>query len=862
MKLKTNIPTSCDEKRDVRKSQGHNAQHLDDFNYSKVAWLTASNILLGLCLSTSPAIADDYFNPEALELKDGGQVESDLKQFATVGGQLPGVYRVDVYLNGRQVDTRDVTFVEADGKLQPEISAEQLQAMGVKNDAFPVLIAMKPDQTLTDLGSAIPEASTRFDFSQQRLDVSMPQAALNLEARNAVDPALWDQGMTALQMNYSFTGANTQSLESGKDTSSNFLSLRSGLNFGAWRLRNYSTYANSTNNKSNWQNINTYLQRDIQALKSQLTMGDSNTPSDVFDSVQFRGAQLESDDNMLPDSLRGFAPIIRGIARSNAQVTIRQSGYVIYQTYVAPGAFAISDLYPTSSSGDLEVVIREADGSERVSFQPFSAVPIMQREGQWKYAATAGQYRTASLSGSTPTFAQGTLIYGLPWSSTAYSGAQGADNYTSLLAGMGHGFGDWGSISVDATQANAQLRDNTTHSGQSFRFQYAKDVAATGTSFTLAGYRYSTSGFYDMQETNEINAGQDEAWRLHYNKRSKALLNVSQSLGDYGSFYLTATQQDYWRQTGKERNISLGYNVAYGSINYGLNYSYNRTPSLNENDQQLSFSLSMPLDKFMAGTWARYGIVNSKRGGTSQSAGLSGTLLEDRNLSYQVQQTADGSQQGYGGDVRANYKGTYGELDGGYNYDKRHRQMSYGVQGSMVAHPYGVTFGQQVGDTAVLVRAPGATGVKIENNVGVKTDWRGYAVVPYATTYRENRIALDTNSYSDDMDVDEAAASVVPTRGALVLANFKTHVGSRVLMTLQRSHGAVPFGASASLDGEKDNASIVGDSGQVYLSGVPDKGQLNVKWGNSAAQQCHVAFTLPENNAQNSGVKTLTVRCE
>ena len=74
-------------------------------------------------------------------------------------------------------------------------------------------------------------------------------------------------------------------------------------------------------------------------MKSLLTLGESSSPSDVFDSVSFRGAQLASDDDMLPESLRGYAPVVRGIARSNAQVVIRQNGYVIYQSYVAPGAF-------------------------------------------------------------------------------------------------------------------------------------------------------------------------------------------------------------------------------------------------------------------------------------------------------------------------------------------------------------------------------------------------------------------------------------------------------------------------------------------------------------------------------------------
>jgi hypothetical protein len=41
---------------------------------------------------------------------------------------------------------------------------------------------------------------------------------------------------------------------------------------------------------------------------------------------------------MLPDSQKGYAPVVRGIARTNAQVVVRQNGYIIYQTYVAPGA--------------------------------------------------------------------------------------------------------------------------------------------------------------------------------------------------------------------------------------------------------------------------------------------------------------------------------------------------------------------------------------------------------------------------------------------------------------------------------------------------------------------------------------------
>ncbi|KYF17681.1 hypothetical protein AIZ04_25550, partial [Salmonella enterica subsp. enterica serovar Typhimurium] len=76
---------------------------------------------------------------------------------------------------------------------------------------------------------------------------------------------------------------------------------------------------------------------------------------ELFDSTQFRGVQLASDDRMLPDSERGFAPVVRGVANSNAKVRISQNGLTIYETTVAPGAFEIDDLYPTGYGGDLIV---------------------------------------------------------------------------------------------------------------------------------------------------------------------------------------------------------------------------------------------------------------------------------------------------------------------------------------------------------------------------------------------------------------------------------------------------------------------------------------------------------------------------
>ncbi|MDE9567215.1 fimbria/pilus outer membrane usher protein, partial [Xenorhabdus bovienii] len=91
-------------------------------------------------------------------------------------------------------------------------------------------------------------------------------------------------------------------------TQSNYLNFRSGINWHAWRLRNNFSYSNQN---QHWKSISTYLQRDIHSLKGQLIIGDSFTSSNLFDGIEFRGIQLMSDENMLPDSQKGFAPVVR-----------------------------------------------------------------------------------------------------------------------------------------------------------------------------------------------------------------------------------------------------------------------------------------------------------------------------------------------------------------------------------------------------------------------------------------------------------------------------------------------------------------------------------------------------------------------
>src|SRR3546814_6396859 len=96
---------------------------------------------------------------------------------------------------------------------------------------------------------------------------------------------------------------------------------------------------------------------------------------------------------MLPDSQRGDAPVVRGVAPSNAKVTVRQNGNVLYTTFVPAGPFVIDDLYSTPGGGDLEVEVAELSGRSTRFFQPFSALPALMRDGIWNYNFKVGEHR-------------------------------------------------------------------------------------------------------------------------------------------------------------------------------------------------------------------------------------------------------------------------------------------------------------------------------------------------------------------------------------------------------------------------------------------------------------------------------------
>ena len=818
-----------------------------------------------LLITSNIASASEYrFSPSSLEGDALTQQDIDLSLFSRSNAQLPGTYSSRIRVNEARIDDMNITYLNNPaGELVPQLTPETLRKWGVDIDKYPKLAALDAKSPLKNpLGDYIPQALATFDFSTMTLHLSIPQAAINSQGKDYIAPSRWDDGVPVAFAEYTFSGS--QSVDDSSNTTTNqYLNLRSGANLGGWRVRNYSTWS-KTDDATTWDAINTYIQHDIDAMQAQFTGGESSTRGEVFDSLQYRGVNIASDEEMLPYSQRGYAPTIRGIASSNAEVSVRQNGYLIYQQNVAPGAFEINDLYSTTNSGDLEVTVKEADGTEHRFTQPYSSVAVMQRPGQMKYEFTAARFRADSGSSQNePTFTQGSLIYGLNNYMTLFGGVTASEDYLAANAGAGIALGAMGSLSADVTYAKTTLDNDTQSSGQSYRLLYSGKVDATNTNFTLASYRYSTRGYYSFADANQKYDQHEDDYLFRYNKRNRIQASVSQNLSGI-SLYLNGYQQDYWQTSQKERSVSAGLNTVIDSVSYHLAYTYSDNND-SQNDQMLSFGFSVPLSRWLPRAWSSYNLSNSKRGYTQQTLGLNGTLLDDQRLSYSLQQSHSNHDGDDTSSVYGSYRSQYANMNAGYYYSSDNaQQLSYGLSGAVVAHPLGITLAQPLGSQFAIVNANHASGVRFQNQRGIQTDWQGNAVIPSLSPYQENQIRIDTTSLPEDVDSSDTAITVIPSRSAAVVARFDAHVGYRVLIKLTRPDGrAVPFGAIATT-GTPVISGIVDDTGTLYLAGVPDSVLIGVKWGNGQEQQCTASISLssPSSSSSPTGIRTVNGLCQ
>ncbi|OKP16864.1 fimbrial protein [Serratia fonticola] len=821
-------------------------------------------MLLPFCGSTlAQGAVDDYaFDPALLRSSVFNNVE--LSQFNPKDVITPGRYTVDLFTNGVFIERTLIRFIrEENNQVSPCFERQQLLRLGMK--AVPAGLdghCLLPERDIHGV-------TARTDIAQLRLDLTVPQVLLTPKPRGSVEAADLHHGEPMVFTNYNVNQYHVSYRRSSfPDLNSTYASFNGGGNLGLWRYRQQSNYRYDNEAGSHWDTSRRYVQRAILPWRSEVLLGEGFTAGQFFAGLGFRGVQITSDERMLPDSWRGYAPTVRGVARTNARVTVLQGQNTLYETTVAPGPFVIDDLFATNFSGDLTVIVTEADGSASSFTVPFAAVPQSIRPGFSRYSATVGRLRYLE---DSDVFSEVIWQQGVSNALTLNAGNQLADGYQAFMLGgvYSHPLGAFG---MDTTYSQARLPDGSAN-GWMFHLSYSKTFSPTNTTVSIAGYRYSTAGFLALSDVLGVRqtTQDNQYWQSDtYRQQSRFDLSVNQGMGKMGNLMLSGSTQDYRHGRGRDNQLQLGWGKIVGN-GIALNLSLTRTRRLGEanpayyNDSQLvgnvvvapfdsssqtvtSLSVSFPLGRHSTAPTASMFTNHSQGQGGNYQTALTGSVGETHPVGYGLNLTTDDTRNDAVWAANLQTRLPYANASGSASSSRQYWQGAAALQGAVVAHRSGVTLGPYVGDTFALIDAPGAKGAQVMDGQGARVDRFGYALVPSLLPYHDNRIALDPQGMNSNVELDEGQQHVVPYAGAMVRLHFKTVRGQAVLVRFQRPDGSIiPMGAPV-LDEKGKDIGMVGQANQVYLRSERPQGELTVRWGRGATQQCRIAYQLAQDD--------------
>ena len=789
----------------------------------------------------------------------------DVSRFSKGNPVTAGKYNVAVMVNEHESGKFDIRFNDnPDDPLRalPCLTLKDMVKLGI--DIGAITVAGADKESCTPLKTLIPQARWKMDINDQRFILTIPQALVLATRPDEVPETLWEDGMNAAFLSYNTS--YYRSSYSGTKTDSGWVGVNGGLNLLGWRLRVRGDANYTKDNGTTFDSSNLYVEHDVAALKSQLRMGEIYSSSSFFDAFPLRGVTLSSDTRMLPDSLNSFRPVIRGVAESNAKVTVSQAGTKILETTVPPGEFSIEDYYPISSSEQLDVTIQEADGRIRQLIIPYNGGGQLLYPGVSLYTLAVGEY-DGSLDDEKPVVGQATWQYGLNNYLSVYTGAEYMSDYYSAIGGVALNT-SIGAISLDITHSQLSA-DDGVRKGQSLGIQYNSFITPTNTSFNIAAYRYSTENFFTLGEAVDYLAEKD--WRdMDDRLKSQLQFNINQSLDNgWGSFYSSATLSEYWRSGRKEKNYQLGYSNNFGRVSYSISVSRYYTED-DEKDDQIYLSLSVPLGDRSSDNAPLFDYLNtsftrSNSGDSSLFASASG-YNQEAGLNYGV--NANYRQNGYDDNKVKNIGGNlswdtrYGTWGGNISADSEDsRQLSINGNGGMLIHEGGITLGRSInGDSPVaLIEAKGAKGAVAMGDNAAQINSAGYTYVSNLSPYRFNNVGIDPSKMEQDTELKETSAKVVPRAGAIIYVPFATDDRRSVFFRVKMINGRnIPLGAEV-YDGNNTAVGIMGQSGRAFTRGIEEKGMLSVIWGDKAEEQCRFDYQLPVASSEEVSNTTLSV---
>ncbi|MFW2042773.1 fimbria/pilus outer membrane usher protein [Acinetobacter sp. ULE_I001] len=765
----------------------------------------------------------------------GEQTNVDLSGFTSRNFVAPGQYLVHLSVNGESLDTVNVHFDHLDGQKSAVLclSPDLLDRLDLK-DNFRATLPNKPCLTMKTLDA---DAYKDFNLAELKLALSIPQALREERPEGYINPKLFNNGVNSGFIGYAFN------YNRDEDQESKYLGLNGGLNLAGWFYRHSGAFESKNSGLGQYHSDQNILYRDITPINSRLSVGQFNTMTYRLDNLPIVGAQISSEQDMLPWAYRQYAPVIENFAYTNAVVRIFQNAQKIYERTVPRGAFKINDL--NAANGDLTVEITETGGEKRTFIVSLQSNQDLVRQGRYNYSVAGGRYRTRTEITDDKLF-QGSFNYGLTNSLTLGAGLNISNGYASGLGMLALNI-PIGGVTTIIEHTNSELFGKS-YQGTKYALNYR--YAWIPQSFYLYAdyakynrdYMSISSHLYQRNRTILTESEYDN-FLYNYNLKENIGISISKSLADtrWGNINLSARRNTYWddNQDYYQYNLSYGNNWKKASYNIGLSRT-DYTNREHERSTTAFFSISIPLEWRKQKMYASSSVQRNENDQVTSNASLSGIAGANNEITFGLGVSDAQNNTRYNGNI--SYLLPMMNVGSTISSDSHSIQYSLSTLGAVVGHRYGLTPVNSLPETYTIIHAKNGKGANVENAWGVKVDRFGNAIYPFNSAYSKNTITLDPKNLPTNVTLESNQSDVIPRKYSSQLVEFKANKSSNLLLRIHSTQRQdLPMGSQFK-DSENNTIGILGAGNQVIVNKEqPLMNTSRVIWGSSENESCQIA---------------------
>ncbi|MFO1066960.1 MAG: fimbria/pilus outer membrane usher protein [Geminicoccaceae bacterium] len=541
--------------------------------------------------------------------------------------------------------------------------------------------------------------------------------------------------------------------------------------------------------------LDTTFTRDLPERRASLRLGDSLTAGGAFARpLRFGGVQWATNFATDPGFVTFPMPAIGGLADQQSVVEVFIDNLRQATGEVPAGPFQVDNIPAVTGAGEVQLVVRDLLGRERIVTQPYYVSARLLREGLHDFSYEAGAQRRNYGSRS---FDYGDILgsathrYGLSDTLTLEGHADAAEDAQSVAGGGSLRIGNLGVLSGGL---GASLSGDGPGAMGTLAWEYQSRRFSAG----LRG-RYASRDF-------------GQAGNAPVRDRGVAQLNLGYDFGSFGRLGLLALAQDQ-RGDGDIQSVAGTYGLALGPGTLLV-----RAAQIwgDGEDFVIAATYTLPLGETRSASVAveRNGGGNAARAQFRQGRGAS-----DLGLDYRIGAGLGDDAQEI--DAQASYQTTKGtaELDVERFEGDNNLRASLSGSAGLVDGAFGLS--RRLGQAFGMVAAPGFPNVRVyvDNREAGRTDNAGYLLLPDLRPYQRNRVRLEVEDLPLDAQIGDAETDAVPFATSGLTVDFDLRRVRRATARLVDGEGR-PLPPGLELAGAGDASAWIARDGFTQVLGT------------------------------------------